>query len=294
MLLYVEDTCARGLLADRLLQIIAVLVIGERNFFSTQVDYQTEPIASIGRALHPASDMSSLLTSCRKGQWAPIVGTGLASFGSLYVALAAKDPKDSSTLDDQPPHGASRAPSDGSPPGSESPRRLMDDLARTQTHATLEGTRRTVAGWLTTVAEYVGTPQKKSYDDAGFRRGRAMRFPEIPGEGMRNPDLHQIVEQWTSRDPSREPSIRSGTVGAARERSNTADTLQPPSPTYTRTSRDSLNPPTPSQVKHVGTSVRERMVGGEGGGLRSDIGVDSMREQSPPAIVVTSDPSSSS
>ena len=149
-------------------------------------------------------------------------------------------------------------------------------------------------GWLTTVAEYVGTPQKKSYDDAGFRRGRAMRFPEIPGEGMRNPDLHQIVEQWTSRDPSREPSIRSGTVGAARERSNTADTLQPPSPTYTRTSRDSLNPPTPSQVKHVGTSVRERMVGGEGGGLRSDIGVGSMREQSPPAIVVTSDPSSSS
>lgn len=170
----------------------------------------------------------------------------------------------------------------------------MDDLARTQTHATLEGTRRTVAGWLTTVAEYVGTPQKKSYDDAGFRRGRAMRFPEIPGEGMRNPDLHQIVEQWTSRDPSREPSIRSGTVGAARERSNTADTLQPPSPTYTRTSRDSLNPPTPSQVKHVGTSVRERMVGGGGGGSRSDIGVDSMREQSPPAIVVTSDPSSSS
>jgi hypothetical protein len=261
--------------------------MGERNFFSTQVDYQTEPIASIGMALHPVSDMSSLLTSYRIGQWAPIVGTGLASFGSLYVALAAKDSKNSSTLDDQPTHGASRAPSNGSPPGSESPRRMMDDLARTQTHATLEGTRRTVAGWLTTVAEYVGTPQKKSY-------GRAMRFPEIPGEGMRNPDLHQIVEQWTSRDPSREPSIRSATVGAARERSNTADTLQPPSPTYTRTSWHSLNPPTPSQVKHAGTSVRERMVGGGGGGSRSDIGVNLMREQSPPAIIVTSDPSSSS
>lgn len=102
---------------------------------------------------------------------------------------------------------------------------MTSDLTRTSAHATLEGSRRTVAGWVTTVAEYVGMPQKKSYDDAGFRRGRAMAFPRIPGENHLNPDMHQIIEQWTSGDPSR-------------ERSNTADTLQLPSPTHARPSRD--------------------------------------------------------
>ena len=29
--------------------VLAILIIGERNFFSSQVKYQTEPIASIGR-----------------------------------------------------------------------------------------------------------------------------------------------------------------------------------------------------------------------------------------------------
>ncbi|MCJ1311280.1 hypothetical protein MMC25_004951 [Agyrium rufum] len=52
--------------------ILAILIVGERNFFSTQVRYQTEPIQSIG-------------------QWAPIVGTGLAALGSLYVLFATED-----------------------------------------------------------------------------------------------------------------------------------------------------------------------------------------------------------
>ena len=69
--------------------ILAVLIIGERNFFSTQVDYQTEPIASIG-------------------QWAPIVGTGLGVFGSLYVALAAMDADTDPSFYPSPP---SRSPS---------------------------------------------------------------------------------------------------------------------------------------------------------------------------------------
>lgn len=212
-----------------------------------------------------------MLTRYLTGQWAPIVGTGLALFGSLYVALAANDP---GTPEDSNTDVPSRPPSNCSPPGSGSPRQLPSDLTRTHTHttvATLEGTRKTVAGWLTTVAEYVGTPQKKSYDDAGFRRGRAMGFPEIPGELNRNRNLHQITEQWTnSREPSREPSIRRATGSATRERSNTADTLQLPSPTYSRPSRDSLNLPSPPpQMVQITPSARE---------------------QSPPAIVITPDP----
>jgi hypothetical protein len=134
----------------------------------------------------------------------------------------------------------------------------------------LEGTRRTVAGWLTTVAEYVGTPQEKSYDDAGFRRGRAMAYPSLPGEENRNPGLNQITREWTSRDLSRDPSIRraASTHTVTRERSNTADTLQLPSPTHNRPSRDSLGLPSPEMIQ-ITTSARE---------------------QSPPAIVVTPDP----
>lgn len=40
--------------------ILAILIVGERNFFDYRVSYMTEPIASVG-------------------QWAPIVGTGLAA-----------------------------------------------------------------------------------------------------------------------------------------------------------------------------------------------------------------------
>lgn len=40
--------------------IFAILIVGERNFFDYRVNYMTEPIASVG-------------------QWAPIVGTGLAA-----------------------------------------------------------------------------------------------------------------------------------------------------------------------------------------------------------------------
>jgi hypothetical protein len=39
------------------MQILAVLIIGERNFFSTQVDYQTEPIVSVGMVPHLWSEI---------------------------------------------------------------------------------------------------------------------------------------------------------------------------------------------------------------------------------------------
>ncbi|CAF3451965.1 unnamed protein product [Fusarium graminearum] len=48
---------------------LAILIVGEINFFSPPVDYQTEPMANIG-------------------QWAPITGTAMAMIGSLYLLLA--------------------------------------------------------------------------------------------------------------------------------------------------------------------------------------------------------------
>ncbi|KAF4446681.1 hypothetical protein F53441_9723 [Fusarium austroafricanum] len=48
---------------------LAILIVGEINFFSRQVDYQTEPMANVG-------------------QWAPVTGTAMAMIGSLYLLLA--------------------------------------------------------------------------------------------------------------------------------------------------------------------------------------------------------------
>jgi hypothetical protein len=44
-------------------QILAILIIGERNFFSTQVDYQTEPIVSVGKLLSLLPHMFGPLTT---------------------------------------------------------------------------------------------------------------------------------------------------------------------------------------------------------------------------------------
>ncbi|RMX85609.1 hypothetical protein D0869_03693 [Hortaea werneckii] len=49
--------------------VFAILVAGERNLFSSQMRYQTEPMANVG-------------------QWAPAIGTALAVLGSVWVLLA--------------------------------------------------------------------------------------------------------------------------------------------------------------------------------------------------------------
>ncbi|KAK3313177.1 hypothetical protein B0H66DRAFT_578322 [Apodospora peruviana] len=48
--------------------VLAIVILGEINFNSASVRYQTEPMASIG-------------------QWGPVVGAALAALGSLYVVL---------------------------------------------------------------------------------------------------------------------------------------------------------------------------------------------------------------
>jgi hypothetical protein len=72
---------------------LAILILGERNFFSEQVKYENEPMASIGECLgNPVprcQDQQTNICHHSIGQWGPIVGTGLAFVGSLYLLLAA-------------------------------------------------------------------------------------------------------------------------------------------------------------------------------------------------------------
>lgn len=82
--------------------VLAILIVGELNFFSTQVDYETEPMASIGRSnftsgtppflVYQSRWLTSVVALCSDvGQWAPMVGTFLAALGSFYILAAGED-----------------------------------------------------------------------------------------------------------------------------------------------------------------------------------------------------------
>ncbi|KAH8884365.1 hypothetical protein GQ53DRAFT_752230 [Thozetella sp. PMI_491] len=226
--------------------VLAILIFGERNFYSHSVNYMVEPMASVG-------------------QWAPIVGTGIAALGSAALIFS----KDGKEIGNKP---ASLAHSDGSsptphndgrretldghplediptppPPKAPASHRAIvagetpdighdlsqaptypssaaadsDQVGRTFSNRTAStyvengvagaiegpseppsgesgdaGSRRTVARALNVLGNYFGNPSHDMFDDSEFRQGRAVDFPEIPGEEHRNPELDQIREAY--------------------------------------------------------------------------------------------------
>ncbi|KAK0727744.1 hypothetical protein B0T26DRAFT_143893 [Lasiosphaeria miniovina] len=197
--------------------VLAILVIGETNFFSGQVRYQTEPMASIG-------------------QWAPVVGTLLAALGSLYLLLAAEENENECNCPHNyhyqhgraDRHSASRCDQDirssqdntiahrpsmqevdigmlghphfftssGAPEMGTHP---SHELARPVTRHTVfdidhNNSRRRVAKALTQFTNWLGVAAH--VDDSEFKRGRATDYPEIPGERHRNPELSRIRDTY--------------------------------------------------------------------------------------------------
>lgn len=71
--------------------VLAILIIGEWNFWSPEVSYQTEPIKAIGKP--PFSLVSHSLLTNSAGQWAPIAGTALAVIGSIYILATTRGSK---------------------------------------------------------------------------------------------------------------------------------------------------------------------------------------------------------
>jgi hypothetical protein len=65
--------------------VLFIVVLGEMNFFSGQVSWQTEPMSGIGKRSSSFILIRWLTVFVPfAGQWAPIVGTILAVLGSLY------------------------------------------------------------------------------------------------------------------------------------------------------------------------------------------------------------------
>ncbi|KAI1636811.1 hypothetical protein F4809DRAFT_650235 [Biscogniauxia mediterranea] len=210
--------------------VLAILIIGEQNFFNPQVSYQTEPITSLS-------------------QWGPIIGTVLAALGSLYLLLTREQAElegskyhcncsqhhflscdidgrslhsnNENSLHAQHDWPAVRHYSPSTAGGglfitlsrnSQSPLdhngHIHDDV----------GYRRKVARALTRLSNYLGNAGADRFDDSGFRRGRAVDFPEIPAERVRNGKLFWIKKQY---DPPRDangnatPIIRGRPSGPA-------------------------------------------------------------------------------
>ena len=72
------------------------------------------------------------------------------------------------------------------------------ELERYGTNETSERTTRTFSDWAIKAAKLLRRQKEKSYDDTAFRRGRAMRFPSVPGEEKRIHDVH--LGDWIDRD----------------------------------------------------------------------------------------------
>ena len=150
--------------------ILAILALGETNLFSEQVRHQTEPVANIG-------------------QWGPIVGTGLAVIGSLYVLLAQAVVREQQEPE-PPPKGAF--------------------------------TRR-IARKMMGFSNWIGIPKHDRFDTGSdFREVRQRIYPNIPGEEHRvDPaDLHRIQSSYDQHPDS--SSIRSALRSRSRSRANSA------------------------------------------------------------------------
>lgn len=170
-----------------------------------------------------------------EGQWAPIVGTGLAAVGSLYLLLKSDG---NSTVEGVCKHCAHHTNRSPSSRDSRSLRDSVDDSDRTRSphvpvdrSATMSSSANdgmsplrpsftTLSRYLTghasqatTVRSDVGGRRKvarmfhavgKSFNSAayemmgtsGFEPTRAGDFPEIPGEANRNRKLKRIRERY--------------------------------------------------------------------------------------------------
>ncbi|KAH8728427.1 hypothetical protein GQ44DRAFT_757347 [Phaeosphaeriaceae sp. PMI808] len=208
--------------------VLAILGIGEANFFSTPIRYQTEPIASVG-------------------QWAPIAGTVLAAIGSLYLIWFKEEKlKDEPAFHRSPSSfsqrelGSDRDPSpiraldaqrspgllsDGNALGISSlsvnemrlaPTITEPNFGRANTGARQDqeefmAGRKKIRHWFTSAANYLGNAAHQKLDVSDYNDQKAHRFPEVPGETLRNPALERISLQYSQL---REQNSRAGSTYA--------------------------------------------------------------------------------
>ncbi|KAF1923709.1 uncharacterized protein M421DRAFT_104303 [Didymella exigua CBS 183.55] len=218
--------------------VIAILIAGELNFFSKQLIYQTEPMASIG-------------------QWSPIAGTLMAALGSLYIVWATdgeiivydkpKAPRSVSSQSNHSERPQTRGRSSTqqySPtrttPGTETFPRLSSDLdalqisitgasrapspdehietVRTRTDTAksdFNAGRGKVRNWFEKASVYMSDAAHRSLDVADYDNPKARRYPWIPGEELKNKHIHRTSTSYAEK--RRAASEYALSIASARE-----------------------------------------------------------------------------
>lgn len=260
--------------------VLAILCIGEVNFFSPQVLSQTEPITSVGK-LHLSPRVSLRLTHLCLGQWGPIAGTALAAIGSLYLLLTDKweDDFETRNLQRQPTFTIQPEPdtilpiTDTDAAGTETFPRLSHEsglgISMEQTPSEGQrgpsptadpGGRRKVGQMLQKAGDYLGDAAHSKYDARAYNSSEAREFPEIPGEAQRNPELEELKRQFSRRreevlrgeyeSRGNSPGGRAESVASAEGSSSRTPEPGTPSMEVTRgrtpARRDTLEVPSPS------------------------------------------------
>ncbi|OHW93473.1 transferase family III-like protein [Colletotrichum incanum] len=169
--------------------VVAILVIGEINFFSPQMDYHTEPMGSIG-------------------QWGTILATGMAALGSLYIYLAGEfmAKKGEGTLE-EPSRPAHLTRKESNEPDVEMNDVRDDPLTRPISRSTEtdqnQGYRRTISDALIKVNRFFGNKVQPPLRPDDFGIGV---WPQIPGEMGRNRLVTLTSDQFSTRNFRMSPS----------------------------------------------------------------------------------------
>jgi len=214
------------------------------------------------------------------GQWAPIVGTALGVLGSLYLLLAADlkavEEESNSTPSvhhyhcDCASHQSGTRLSTASihsaaPSATDIPRNSLNDgrgisteLVPTYTRNTIpeaaDAGRRKVAKGLSKFANWLSTAAHYQFDDSEFKHGKALDFPEIPGEEHRNVALPQIRKQYNTDTPViHRQSSRAGSFNSSMSTSGLGIEGSSASP---RTGSPSKSPHSPSTSSFPNTMPR--------------------------------------
>lgn len=208
--------------------VLALIIFGERNFWSEQVKFQTEPWQNVG-------------------QWSNICASAFAACGSLYMLLvtylekveeegsmhddlshchctchghgsirprsisdiseAAEPPRPPSVVmaetdiravrrETEPAYMLSPTRTETYPDSEDAFRGLGIHTVDSNTNTSSIGNRSGVTNALMKFATSLGTTSSDRFDDHAFRQGKVTGFPEIPGELNRNSRLNQIKQQW--------------------------------------------------------------------------------------------------
>ena len=158
----------------------------------------TEPLIS---KLTWIQEQKSLTTMPIIGQWAPIVASGLAACGSLYMVLAETE-ANTPYLDGQcncSHHHYNNPEEEGHGLGiitlTPTDRGSQE---KNRNEASDAGKRFQVARMLHRISISFGTAGGDPFDDWTFQHSEAANYPRVPGEETRSRHLHQIEAKFNS------------------------------------------------------------------------------------------------